>query len=187
MALFGPPGAGKGTQAAALGRRFHVPVVSTGELLRSRARSDDDTGRTLGDLLARGELVDDDVVHDLLDEAMRAPATERGYVLDGYPRTQAQAFDPRTPPVDVVVHLALPDEVTRARIATRRDAAHRRDDADARAIDNRVSHYHSMTEPLLDLYRARGQLVTVDATKSVDEVTDAILRALADRGVSPSR
>ncbi len=195
LALLGAPGAGKGTQAAALGRLFGIPVVSTGELLRARASRDDGDGRALGAVLAQGVLVDDDVVFELVTAALAEPASERGYILDGFPRTRSQATDPRTPPVDAVVHLALPDDVTRGRIALRRSASRRRDgaaaapgdqrsdDRDAAAIDNRIAHYHSMTEPLLDLYRERGLLITVDATGRVGQVTDAIVRALARRGL----
>ena len=203
LALLGPPGAGKGTQAAALAQRFGVPAISTGELLRRRASADDVTGRALAGALARGELVADDVVVALVNEALanealanQALATEAlvgdalatgppppGYVLDGYPRTLAQATDPRTPPLDAVVHLSLPDDVTRARIARRHEG--RSDDADRAAVETRLRVYHDLIAPLCELYGERGLLVVVDATPGVDEVTDAIVRALADRRLVP--
>jgi adenylate kinase len=181
IALLGPPGAGKGTQAAALAHRFGIPVISTGELLRRRAGADDETGKALAGALARGELVADDMVLALVKDALTASSTQTGYILDGYPRTTSQALDPETPSVDAVVHLSVPDEVTRARIAQR--CEDRSDDTDLVAIENRLSVYHALTEPLIDLYGRRGLLVSVDATKSVDEVTDAIVRALADRNI----
>jgi adenylate kinase len=179
IALIGPPGAGKGTQAAALARALGVPVISTGELLRRRAGVDDDTGRALAGALARGELVQDDMVLTLVEAALGSSPAEAGYILDGFPRATSQALDPKAPPLDAVVHLSLPDEVTRARIAQRH--AHRTDDADRAAVENRLRIYHDVTEPLCDLYRRRGVLVSVDATRSVDEVTRSILHALADQ------
>ena len=183
VALIGPPGAGKGTQAAALARLLGIPVISTGELLRRRAGADDDTGRALAGALGRGELVADDMVLGLVQEALASSSAKAGYILDGVPRTASQALDPRTPPLDAVVHLSLPDGVTRARIARRH--AQRSDDADRTAIENRMRIYHELTEPLCDLYRSRGLLVSVDATRRVDEVTQSIMRALADRNVVP--
>jgi adenylate kinase len=183
LALLGPPGAGKGTQAAALSRRLGVPVISTGELLRRRAGVDDDTGRALAGALAQGELVADDVVVALVNAAIGTDPPPPGYILDGYPRTLSQATDPRTPPLGAVVHLSLPDDVTRARVARRHEG--RSDDADRAAVENRLRIYHDLTEPLCELYRQRGLLVAVDASPSVDEVTDTIVRALADRRLLP--
>lgn len=176
LALLGPPGSGKGTQAAALARELGVPVVSTGDLLRARAAEDPDAWHELATRLRQGDLVPDDLVLSVVNDALNAPAMSDGYVLDGFPRTIVQAEHPETPPVDVVINLHAPDDVVRSRIARRADV--RADDADRAAVERRLHLYHSDTAPLLDLYGREGVLTSVDATESPEAVTTAILRAL---------
>jgi adenylate kinase len=183
LALIGPPGAGKGTQAAALGHQFGVPVLSTGELLRERAARGDETGQTLAVVLARGDLVPDPVVLAVLHDALSRPGAPIGYILDGFPRTVTQAEATQVPPVDAVVFLALPDDVARERIA-HRGALGRSDDT-AHTVENRLRKYHEATEPLLDLYRNRGLLIEVDGSRPVADVTDSIIRAVNARGAAP--
>jgi adenylate kinase len=126
-------------------------------------------------MLDRGELVPDDLVLSVVRDAVRA-TDGQGYVLDGFPRTVAQA-EADAAPVDVVVDLALPDDVARERLRGRADEG-RTDDADLDAIERRLRRYHSDAEPLVDLYRERGILQIVDATESPSAVTAAILDAL---------
>jgi adenylate kinase len=171
LALVGPPGSGKGTQAAALGRHLGVPVISSGELLRAAAAN----RRDLADRLARGELVPDDVVLALVQDAL-GHASSDGYIIDGFPRTRAQAEHVDAPPVDAVIHLVVPDDVARERIARR--VGGRTDDAERATVERRLRQYHSDTEPLLDLYRGRGILRSVEADQKPEAVTADILRAL---------
>lgn len=179
LALLGAPGSGKGTQAAALQRHFGVPIVATGELLRGQARSGQ-LGQDTADRLDKGELVPDDAALAAVNSFLDAADTSRGYVLDGFPRTVGQARHPDTPPIDLAVHLAVPDDVARARLAQRLKAG-RSDDADRAAVERRLRRYHAETEPLLDLFSRQGILTSIDATQSPEHVTEAILRALADR------
>jgi len=171
VVLLGPPGSGKGTQGAALAERLGVPVISSGELLRAAAA---DGRQDLAATLERGELVPDDVVTALVREAVAAERCAGGYLLDGYPRTVQQAERADAPPVDVVVHLDLPDDVARRRLAGRGRA----DDTDPRVVERRLARYHAETEPLLDLYRRRGILVAVDGDQPPEAVTADILTAL---------
>jgi adenylate kinase len=181
LALLGPPGSGKGTQAAALGRHFNVPVVASGELLRTGAATGGDLWRDVTDRLARGELVPAELVVAVVNDAIEAAGSD-GYILDGFPRTLTQAEHPDAPPVDAVVHLAVPDDLARERIA-RRAPSGRTDDASRAAVEHRLRAYHAETEPLLDLYRKRGVLRSVDASQPPDRVTADILRGL---GTEPS-
>lgn len=176
--LLGPPGSGKGTQGLALSRHLGVPVISTGELLRAGATDGSGVWRDVAETLGRGELVPDDVVLALVNEALAATGTG-GYILDGFPRTVGQAEHVAAPPIDAVIHLAVPDDAVRERIA-RRAPAGRPDDAMRDTVERRLRRYHSETEPLLDLYRGKGLLTSVDASQEPDAVTAAILRALAD-------
>jgi adenylate kinase len=179
LALLGKPGSGKGTQGTTLAKRLGVPLVSIGELLRRRAADRTRPSPDLQAVLERGDLVPDDlvvsVVRDALDEL-----GEGGYILDGFPRTVAQSRSEAVP-VDAVVNLALSDDVARERLLGRASAG-RTDDANTDAVERRLRRFHSDTEPLVDRYRERGILTTVDASASPDDVTSAILEALEAGG-----
>jgi adenylate kinase len=178
LALLGKPGSGKGTQGAALARALHVPLVSLGDILRRRATERGETAHDLAEMLDRGELVPDDLVLSVMRDTVAATG-DGGYILDGFPRTLAQAQSDVVP-VDAVVNLELPDADARARLS-RRAADGRTDDADLDAIGRRLRQFRTDTEPLVDLYRRRGILSTVDATAPPAAVTAAILDALGVR------
>jgi adenylate kinase len=175
LALLGKPGSGKGTQGVTLAARLGVRLISLGELLRRRAADPTRPEPELAAVLARGDLVPDDVVLSVVREAVDALG-DQGYILDGFPRTIAQARS-GVVPIDAVVHLALSDDAARARL-TGRASGGRTDDADRAAIDRRLRRFHSDTEPLVDLYREQGILTTVDAGAPPADVTAAILDAL---------
>ncbi len=180
LILLGAPGAGKGTQAAALAEHFGVPHISSGELLRRHVAAVTELGRKVAGYLERGELVPGDLVTAVVDEALARAG--RGYILEGFPRTLAQA---RTAEArhgarlaDAVVFLELPDDVARRRIAQRMTAG-RSDDRDRKVVARRLRAFHAETDPVVDYYRDRRLLVTVDAAQPPDAVTAAILAALA--------
>ena len=178
LVLLGAPGSGKGTQGAILAEHLGVPYLSTGDLLRKHAAAGTDLGRKVASYLNRGDLVPDELVLALVGDALSDSAMKgRGYVLDGFPRTLAQAhFTDALAPPEAVIHLALPDEVARQRLAGR--TGDRTDDARADAVERRLGHYHAETEPLLDFYRRRGTLRTVKGDQSPEAVTAAIIDAL---------
>jgi adenylate kinase len=183
LALLGKPGAGKSTQSAVLARRLGVPVISTGALLRQRAAAMDEGAGELATVLARGELVDDDFVVSAVKDGIAALDGD-GYLLDGFPRTLAQAQRGDAPPVEVVILLDLPDDVARPRLTHRADDG--RSDDNSRAVAERRLHlFNSETGPVLDFYRRRGILRSVDATQSPEAVTEAVLRSLGDVPTSP--
>jgi adenylate kinase len=169
LVLLGPPGAGKGTQAEALAEHFGVPHISSGELLRRHVASGTALGRQVTGYLDRGELAPDDLVMAVVDEALAGAGS--GYVLDGFPRTRSQA--------ETVVFLDVPDDVAQQRLAQR--LAGRSDDRDREVIERRLRTFHDETNPVVDYYRDRGKLVTVNAAQAPAAVTTAILAALARR------
>ena len=127
--------------------------------------------------LSRGELVRDDLVVSVVRHALEAAAKTGGYVLEGFPRTLAQAQHAATPPFDLVVNLAVPDDVARRRLAERAVAG-RPDDAHPEVVEHRLRRFHAETEPILDFYRSQEVLRTVDATQAPEAVTAAILKAV---------
>ena len=180
LLLLGAPGAGKGTQAAALAERFEVPHISSGELLRRHVAAGKKLGRKAASYLERGELAPDALVSAVVEEALARGGP--GYVLEGFPRTLSQAREADARHVDgladAAVFLELPDDVARQRIA-QRTAAGRSDDRDREVVERRLRTFHAETDPVVDYYRDRGLLVTVDATQPPDVVTTAVLAALA--------
>jgi adenylate kinase len=180
LILLGAPGSGKGTQAAALADHFGVPHISSGELLRRQVAAGTELGCEVASLLERGELAPDGLVVAVVDEALAH--ADRGYILEGFPRTLSQAREAEARHgaqfADAVVLLDVPDDVARERLAGRTPEG-RADDRDPETIERRLRRFHADTEPLVDYYRDRGLLVTVDATPPPHAVTRAIVVALA--------
>ena len=184
IVLLGAPGSGKGTQGDVLAKHFGVPHVSSGELLRTHVENGSELGRRVAPFLARGELVPDDLVLQVVGDALAGAFEAGGYVLDGIPRTLAQAerayalAKPVGLLADAVVYLDVPDAVARERLAARAETG-RVDDADHGVIERRLEVFHDDTGPLLAFYRDRGILRTIDAVQPVEAVSKAILEALA--------
>jgi adenylate kinase len=177
IVLFGPPGAGKGTQADTLAHRHGVPKISTGDMLRSAVREGSDVGVLVRHTLERGKLVGDDVMIPLVAERLEQPDTAGGFVLDGFPRTipQAAALDAMLAErggarvIALVVHT---DEVIR------RLAGRGREDDAARVIRERLAVYARETEPVLEYFRRRGMATVLDGNRPVDAVSEAIAKAV---------
>jgi adenylate kinase len=182
LLLVGPPGAGKGTQGRSLAKRFAVPYVSAGDLLRNLAADDTETGRKIAGSLNRGELVPDDLIINAVRDALAEAAPSGGFVLEGFPRTtsQAERSDAVLRP-DAVIHLVVPDDIARARVARRTDSR-RSDDADEAVVERRLQRFHDEIEPILQHYADRGVLIPVEAERSPDAVHEAIVGSLAKRG-----
>ena len=189
--MLAPPGAGKGTQSERIAARYGVPHISSGDIFREEAAAGTPVGQRLRGYVESGDLVPDDLVLSLiLDRVVAAAEKSGGYVLDGFPRTlaQAEAAADMAAKSDVsaqaVVYLDAPQEVILARITGRGEG--RADDSEAVAR-HRFAVYMENTRPLLDYYTRRGIVVTVDATPPVDAVSEQIFRAL-DRiaGNSPA-
>jgi adenylate kinase len=182
--LIAPPGAGKGTQAGALSAEFGVPHVSTGALFRVEVAAATELGRRVKQDVERGDLVPDDVVEGIVRDAiLKAVRETGGYLLDGFPRTLAQAHAAHRFAVelDLTAHAVLTFDVPRPVLLERllgRAAQEGRTDDDVATIRHRLDVYDTETAPLLDYYAERGLLARVDANRSVDEVTSASVAAL---------
>jgi len=182
--MIAPPGAGKGTQGALIAAHFGIPHIATGELLRDHVTRRTSLGLAVQEYLDRGELVPDQVVLDMVREAVAAAkAAGGGYVLDGIPRNMQQARAAYLiarelgMTADVALHLDADDaEVTR-RLLARAALEHRSDDT-AEVIAGRLALYHRVTAPIICWYRDRGILVSVDAMRPAQQVGREILTAL---------
>lgn len=180
--MLAPPGAGKGTQGERIAKRYGVPHISSGELFREEAARQTSLGERLRGYLDKGDLVPDDLVLDLIrDRIVAASKTSGGYVLDGFPRTLAQAEaaaeigrETRMS-AQAALYLDVPQDVLIARLASREE--HRADDSEA-VIRHRLEVYAKNTEPLIDYYTGRGLVIKVDGSLSIDDVSKEIFRAL---------
>jgi len=188
--MLGPPGSGKGTHGTRLSQEFGVEHVSSGDVLRAAVAQDTPPGRMVGDYLARGDLVPDDVLFDLMIPiSVRATKKTGGFIADGFPRTLAQAerayreigID-RDLKLQAVVSLNVPEDVLMGRLLDRAQAQVRTDDTPT-VIQHRLTVYHDETSPLIDYYRRRGILLTVDGDHPTEHVYAEIKDALVRRGV----
>jgi adenylate kinase len=181
--LLGPPGAGKGTQAALLIERLGVPQISTGDMLRAAVRAGSELGREAGSYMERGELVPDELVIGAAGERLAQGDTRRGFILDGFPRTaeQARALDALLEKAGVTLERCVSIEVDEedlvARLLKRAEIEGRSDDNEE-TIRNRMRVYREQTQPLIEYYRERDLLVRVDGSGSVEEVAKRIEEAL---------
>ncbi|MDQ1580216.1 MAG: adenylate kinase [Microbacteriaceae bacterium] len=188
LLLIGPPGSGKGTQAARLAEIFGVPAVSTGDIFRANVKNGTALGLEAKSYMDAGEYVPDSLTNAIVHDRLQEVDAAGGFLLDGYPRTAEQvaeldrllASDGTS--LDAVVQLvADPDEVVR-RLLKRAVDQGRTDDTED-VIRHRMALYEEQTAPLLDIYGARGLVTKVDALGAFDEVTARILAALAERGI----
>ncbi|HTF35752.1 MAG TPA: adenylate kinase [Myxococcota bacterium] len=184
LLLLGPPGAGKGTQAQRLKTRLGVPQISTGEMLRAAQAAGTELGRQVKAIMERGELVPDDVVTRVVEERLGQPDAQKGFILDGFPRTleQAKALDTLLAKLGLrlerCVAIQLDEEELVDRLLKRSQLEHRTDD-DEPTIRKRMEVYRERTAPLIAYYRSRGALAEVDGLGTVEEVGRRIDEALA--------
>ena len=183
IVFLGPPGSGKGTQAKLLAKRLGVPAVSTGDILREAVRRESPLGRRAKAIMEAGELVPDDVVIGLIRERVAAPDAAAGFLLDGFPRTIAQAealdrlLEESGTPLDAVLNLAVPEASLTERLIGRAGQEGRSDDR-PETIRERLRVYLEKTEPLVSFYEKAGLLTHVDGLGSIDDVSARIGRAL---------
>jgi adenylate kinase len=211
VVLLGPPGAGKGTQAKLLEDGYGLVKLSTGDMLREAVAAGTDLGHKAGEIMARGDLVPDEVVIGLIAERFDAQEGGEGFIFDGFPRTigQAEALDrlmvERDETLDAVVEMQVDDEALVERIAGRFACAHcgegyhdkfkptkvpgvcdrckstafvRRPDDNEATVRSRLKAYHAQTAPLIEYYRDKGKLRSVDGMGGIEAVRGAISKAL---------
>jgi len=186
--LLGPQGSGKGTQAKRISEAYGIPQIATGDMLREAIAAGTPLGQRVKPIYDSGQLVPDDLMIELMRERLTQPDTERGFILDGFPRTlaQAEALDEMLADIDrqldVVLEFQLDDEVATERML-RRAAEEGRADDTPDAIRRRLELYHEHTEPLVAHYLATGNVVGIHADRSVDEVFAEIQDALEQAAV----
>jgi adenylate kinase len=191
VVLLGPPGAGKGTQAKALIDRYGIVQLSTGDMLRAAVAAGTPIGLKARDIMASGGLVPDDVVVGIVSDRIDQPDAKRGFILDGFPRTvpQAEALDrmlrSKGLKLDGVIEIKVDEDILIRRIETRVFEMRQmgmpiRPDDTPEVLKQRLASYRAQTAPLVAYYRDKGSLRTVDGMASIEEVTGAIARALAD-------
>ena len=184
--LIGPPGAGKGTQAARLAEAYGIPAVSTGDIFRFNVKNETELGKLAKSFMDRGEYVPDSVTNDLVRDRLNHSDAAAGFLLDGYPRTADQVAELDSilegfgKKLDAVVQLtADTDEIVR-RLLNRAIEQGRSDDTED-VIRRRLEVYEAETAPLISVYASRGLVVMVDGLGAIDEVTGRIIEALHAR------
>ena len=186
LILFGPPAAGKGTQAKRLVEAHNMVQLSTGDMLRAAIASGSELGRRVEGVMQRGELVTDEIVIALIEDRLPESEAAGGAIFDGFPRTvaQAEALDAmlkgRGAAIDLVVRLKVDDEALTRRIAGRFAESGRPDD-NPESFRVRLDAYNAQTAPLIPYYTDAGKLVEIDGMGSIDEVASGIDRALSAR------
>lgn len=184
LVLLGPPGAGKGTQAVRLAERLGVPAISTGDIFRANISGGTELGRLAQSYTSSGRLVPDEVTNDMVRDRLAQDDVEPGFLLDGYPRnaSQVDALDAMlnsSAQLDAVVAITADTEELIARLLKRAEIEGREDDTED-VIRHRQEVYADETAPLIDIYRERGLLRSVDGMGEIDEVTDRLFAALGD-------
>jgi len=189
LILLGPPGAGKGTQAQRLEENHGYIQLSTGDMLRASVAAGTKIGLQVKDLMARGELVPNEVVVEIISERIDQPDCADGFILDGFPRNvaQAEALDEmladKNLKLDAVVEIAVNDGILISRIEKRASetVGGPREDDNAESLKNRLVVYHEQTAPLIEYYRNKGVLKSIDGMADVDEVSKQIEEVLKQR------
>ena len=208
LILLGAPGAGKGTQAELLLEKLSIPAISTGNMLREAMANGSELGQRVKKFMDEGSLVPDDVILDIVADRVSQPDCRNGFILDGVPRTlaQAEALEARGVRIDHVVSIEIDDSIIEGRMTGRRVCSHcggsfhvvahppktegicdlcggelviRKDDA-PETVRHRLEVYHAQTEVLKDFYRERGKLVLVEGNQSIEDANRDILAAIGE-------
>jgi len=183
LILFGPPGAGKGTQATNIANSYVAAHISTGDMLRAAVKNGTELGTLAKSYMDKGELVPDNLIIEIIKDRIKEGDAKKGFMLDGFPRTIAQAealsemLEAEKESIDTVVSLEVNDEEITDRILQRAKIEERKDDTED-VVRNRLSVYRNQTEPLKDYYRSAGILAEVDGMGTIDEVFQRIQAVL---------
>lgn len=174
--LFGPPGAGKGTQAKLMVEKFNLHHVSTGDLLRKEIAKGSELGLKAKALIDNGHFVDDSIVVGMIESEIATNQGVNGFIFDGFPRTTAQAeildqmLAKNNQAVDKVISIIIDDKMVFERIQHRANIEGRKDDADPKTIQNRIDTYHAKTEPLIEYYKPQGKYNEICGEGTIEEI-----------------
>lgn len=184
IVLFGPPGAGKGTQSTMIQEKYALKHISTGDLFRYHLSQGTELGLLAKKYSAEGGLVPDQVTIDMLKEEISKYPSVNGFIFDGFPRTtpQAEALDnllaSMGTAVSTMLALEVPEEELKVRLEGRAQTSGRADDADPKVIQNRIDTYNRETKPVKDFYQAQGKLKEINGLGSIDAITDRLYSAI---------
>lgn len=174
--LIGIQGSGKSTQGNLMSRKLTIPYLSSGHIFREMAKEKTQWGRFIKETTNAGHLIADDKTIAIINEYLQSPQYQKGYILDGFPRTlvQAESFGE---PLDAVLYLHVSDEEALKRLSLRNGKEQREDDTGS-AIQKRIDLFHKLTEPVLDYYRQKGLLIEVDGERSIEGIHQDIMHRL---------
>src|SRR5579862_7150754 len=176
--LVGIQGSGKSTQGNLLSEKLGVPYLSTGHIFRELAKEHTPLGRYIKETMTAGYLIPDKKTNEIVNEYLSRPEYEKGYIMDGYPRTSAQAKAFKNG-IDKVIYLEVSDKEALWRLSLRNgDNGEKRDDDTLSAIHKRIELFHKFTEPVLDYYRKKGKLATINGEEPIEKIHKEILHKL---------
>jgi len=186
LVLFGPPGAGKGTQAKYLAETFNLTHLSTGDLLREQIAAGTELGMAAQELISKGNLVSDSIVIDIIESKLKGRRSTNGFIFDGFPRTvnQAMALDKLLSKhwsnVSVMLCLEVDKEELIKRILNRGNTSQRADDMDVATIENRINVYNEKTRPIINYYASQGKYHAVKGIGTIEEIADDLRKTVED-------
>ena len=184
LVLFGPPGAGKGTQSENLINTYGLVHLSTGDIFRANIKGETELGKLAKSYIDKGDLVPDEVTIKMLESEVNKHEDPKGFIFDGFPRTsaQAQALDTfltsKNTGVTLMVALEVEDEELKRRLLERGKVSGRSDDQDESIIENRIKEYNAKTAPLKDFYTAQNKFASIDGVGSIDEIAQRLYAAV---------
>ena len=186
LILFGPPGAGKGTQAKIIIREYNIVQISTGDMLREEVKLETDLGKVAKAIMDKGDLVSDQIIMSMIEKRIKKPDCNNGFILDGFPRTFKQAvsldeiLDKLKINIDKVIEINVNEELLIKRITKRASESNTlRDDDNSEILKNRISVYKKDTLPVFEYYKNSNKLHTIDGTQNIEEVSKDILKILS--------
>ncbi len=184
IVLFGPPGAGKGTQAEKIIEKYQLVHLSTGDILRGELAGKTTLGLEAKKYMDKGELVPDEVVIGMIESKLDQNAGAKGFIFDGFPRTNAQAealdqlLDKKNTPISVMLALEVEKDELVKRLLNRGKLSGRADDQDISVIENRIKVYNSETSPVIEFYKSKGKFKPIQGMGSIDEIFDRLCNAI---------
>jgi adenylate kinase len=184
IVLFGPPGAGKGTQSENLIARYQLVHLSTGDIFRYNIKGETDLGKWAKSFMDKGELVPDSVTISMLESEVNKHADAKGFIFDGFPRTgaQAEALDnfltSKSTSITCMLALEVNEDELKARLLNRAKSSGRPDDADPEVIQNRINVYNRETAPVAEYYKAQGKYRGIDGIGTVEDISERLCQAI---------
>ena len=190
LIFFGPPGAGKGTQANLIANHFNIPHLSTGDILRNRLLQIDELSTRLKHVIDRGQLVSDDILNEIVSNRINEQDCLKGFVLDGYPRTKDQALflnsilNSKNLKIDKIIDIDVDEKIIVKRIISRSKTENRQDDKEE-VIKTRISRYLSETKPLSDFYKSKylSDYLVIDGNQKIEKIAEDIVKILKNENL----